>query len=227
MNNLISKVDVAYLPTRSHDPYQFLDDVDLNVLNEGYEWCNNVGARSYCTYLDLVSLIESSSYRTKLCTVIDFPDGDAQSEEKIFEAGRAFEICKKASCAELDVVLNMSTMGAIDDFRKFIYSHVDRLIGVKYIVELGHRNEENLDKLLRIFNLYEDNIKFIKTNTGKLEKIDHGVRVKLVQDLRSKTKIPIKVSGGISSWQEMIDYINVAGEDTIFGVSYEKIKDWD
>jgi len=226
MKNLMSKVDVAYLPDHSSDPFDFLDAVDLNELNYGYQFCITHGARSYCTYPSLINCIESPNYITRLCAVIDFPTGKSTAEEKIFQAGRAFEMCRKSSSSEIDVVLHSSVIGAKEDVDLFRYAQVHKSIGVKFIIELGNRTWTDTKEVVKHLNSRPNAIKFIKTNTGKSEAITFNKKLQLVGEIRELTNIPIKVSGGVSNWQEMQDYINIAGEDTIFGVSYSKIKEW-
>lgn len=213
--------EVAYLPDIKTS---LLDDCDLSELNRAYDFCCEKKTRAFCTYLDLIPCIQHDHYPVRLVPVIDFPRGYSNREEKIFEAGRAYELCKKASASEIDVVLGNH---AVLDIEAFNSSMLWNRIGIKYILEIGciHRDIDDIRYIVQTLNEHKDKFKYIKTNTGK-NAFDEKKRIELLKFVRTLTDAPIKISGGITSFEMMKTYKKLLGKDTIFGVSYSKIKDW-
>lgn len=224
MKHLLNKIEIAYLPDLK-DEQEILDIADLRILNEAYQWSMDHKVRSFCTYLGLIPYIQAKNYITRLVPVIDFPNGDSNTENKIFMAGISYDACKKSSASEIDVVLNSDLELAIKDLAQFTKSKTNKFIPIKYIIELGIRSKDDIKSLLIYLSGY--NCKFIKTNTGKKNSMCFAEKLELVRWLRDETDLPIKVSGGVNSFKEMEEYIKVAGDNTIFGVSYEKIKNWE
>ncbi len=226
---LISKIDVTYLPITT--PETMLDDIDLNTLNQAYQYCIEYKARSFCTYPSLIPFIESKNYITPLCAVVDFPDGTETPEYKIRQAAQAYEICKKSSSSELDIVLNPCLSMAIEDLLCLEIAKFYKDIKIKYILELGVRPNDEIEEILRFFDpltvgtsLIHTN--YIKTNTGRKNKPSFNEKIKQVEWLRSKTDLPMKIAGGISSWNEIEAYEREISGEKIYGVSFDKIKDW-
>lgn len=216
------KIEVAYLPDIKTD---LMDDVDLNVLNAAYAFANTHKCRAFCTYLPLIPLIESKNYVTRLVPVIDFPSGETlNAEQKIFECGRAYEVCKKASSSEVDIVLPSNSADAVHELIKISDAKVNSRIGVKYIIELCNRNKDYVKDVLTW--LCAENCTYVKTNTGKLAKILFEEKLEAVRWMRDLTTLPFKISGGVDSNEHIEKYLEAAGPDTIFGVGYQKLKEW-
>lgn len=229
MNKLISKVDVTYLPKFTKET--ILDDINLDDLNQGYKFARDNNARAFCTFHFLVPFIEAENYTTTIASVIDFPDGDRSSEEKVFMAGQAYEIGKKASCSEIDVVLCSSHSAAIEDMLSMEIANVPDLMVLKYIIELGIRPEKDIINLLKFFDVevQKDSVMhcdYIKTNTGRHNNPTFKEKLEQVEWLRNYTNLPLKIAGGIKSWKEIEDYEDKIVGDKIYGVSFDKIKDW-
>jgi deoxyribose-phosphate aldolase len=227
VNNLIKKIEVAYLPTLQHD--SLLDDVNLQELNEAYKFSVKYKFRSFCTYLYLIPFVKSSG-NIRFCPVISFPEGTDNSQTKLFDAGRAYELCKTSLSSEIDVVLHPELGQAIEDLHSFDIAKINDKMGIKYILELGHRKQSDIVGLLNLFHhksLNKYSCRYVKTNTGKKGEISFKDKLNLVEWLRGHTDIPIKVSGNVNSFSEMDEYIKVAGNNTIFGVSYNKITGWE
>jgi deoxyribose-phosphate aldolase len=212
-----------------NDEMSDLDDSNLRELNEAYQFCIENKARSFCTYPFLIPFIENNLCCVRLVSVIDFPEGNKITELKIFEAGQAYEMSKKAIASEVDVVLfTHSAYVAKEDILGFSLAKLNDIIGIKYIIGLGSRLDEEVLDILSMFDPEngagaEAGCKYIKTNTGReLSSIPFEKKIKKVEWLRKNTHLPIKVSGGIEL-NHISKYDEVAGMNTIYGISYNRL----
>lgn len=221
MYNLI---DVAYLPDIKNS---LIEDADLFELNKAYQFCIEKKARSFCTYLDLIGSIERvhKDYPIRLSPVIDFPHGYSCVESKLFDAGKAHEICRKAVASEIDVVLNPTEAGAMKDIQGFYDAGVNKRIPIKFIIELGNRDDNYFESVMHAINNLPESCTYVKTNTGKAVPIPYIEKKQLVKRLTANTDHKIKISGGIEDWDMMKEYLDITG-GCIFGVSYSKIREW-
>jgi deoxyribose-phosphate aldolase len=216
-------IDVAYLPDIKTS---LLDDCNLTELDAAFKFCVRNKVRSFCTYLDLIPLIDVVESSIRLSPVIDFPFGYSCTEAKLFDAGRAHEICRrKAIASEIDVVLSPNESAAIQDIKGFSDSGVNSRIPVKFIIELGNRDDRYFESMMHAINNLPDSCTYVKTNTGKAAPIPYTEKKQLVKRLLANTDHKIKISGGIEGWDMMKEYLDITG-GCIFGVSYSKIKDW-
>lgn len=219
MIKYLKRIDVAYLPNLKDNIFEHEYDV-----NKAYEFTTKYQCRAFCTHFELLPLIQNIQPNVKMSCVIDFPKGCSPTFWKIFMAGRAFELLRHSNQSEIDVVLHPETNPyAMEDLMYFTLSHMHDYFGIKYIVELGLRPKDEVRKLVHLIDTYKSG-KYIKTNTGKMGSITFEEKLGLVGWLYKQTKIPIKVSGGVTL--DHIDkYTHVTNKHTIFGMSYDRLKD--
>lgn len=228
---MFNKVDVTYLPILDlDDPIKVVDQVNLRELEDAYYFTMETYGRSFCTYMFLIPMIPSPyGFPIKFSTVIDFPNGGATSAHKVFDSGRAFELCKKASGGELDVVLNPELQDAKLNILAFTNANIKSRIPIKYIIELGHLGDgedewERVGGILSTLN--KSNCSYVKTNTGRGVVMSFEEKLGMCKKLRELTDLPIKVSGGIKTPEQCEKFIKALGGDTIFGVSYKTLLEW-
>lgn len=223
--NVAQSSEIAYLPNLEN----IEDDLNIQMLNDAYAFCIKHRVRSFVTYTSFIPFIQSKNYQVRLCAVIDFPNGTKRSEEKLFEAGRAYELCKKSSASEIDVVLNPIADSALDNICSFAFAKINNRIGVKYIFEISKNRMSDVIWILNHLNNdggLNDSFKMIKTNTGKKENIPFEDKLEMCKQIRKVSKKQIKVSGGVKE-SEISTYKKELGENTVFGVSYEKALLWE
>ncbi len=210
-------IDLAYLPIRE-------DSLDINIeeLNYAYDFACRHKFRGFCTYPQYISFLSTNRYTAKLIPVVDFPNGEMSPEEKMFDVGRSYEICKRGYSSEVDVVLNPNTKVAIEDFWSLALGKINDKMNVKPIIGLGFRKQEEILGLLEEFHEFPDQLSYIKTNTGKEGTISFNDKLALVKWLRSKTELPLKVSGGVETKEQIDAYRKVAGTDLLFGMGFSK-----
>lgn len=221
MNNIVNRIDLAYLPDITQET--MLDVIDLNELNSAYKFAYEHKFRSFCTYAELFPFIECSHYTVPFCSVISFPEGTLNSFRKLFELGRIYEIGKKASGSEADIVLDPNLGFAINNILDI--TPFKELINIKFILEIETRSKEDVEKLTKVMNLHRPS--FIKTSTGKRGSMSFEEKLELTKYLKSLTDLPIKYSGGIKTFDQISRIDDGLKDDrTIFGVSYSTVKSW-
>jgi deoxyribose-phosphate aldolase len=150
-------------------------------------------------------------------TVVDFPLGQASCSEKISQAKKALD----SGAKELDFVCdyNMFKRNELDDFDDSIikctsFSLKGKAI-VKWIIETGALSKKEIKMISkRIYDLvlanFPDNISkvYIKTSTGYYG--GFGATIKDLKLIKSVIgEMPVKASGGISSFDTAIEMINL------------------
>ena len=150
-------------------------------------------------------------------TVVDFPLGQASCSEKISQAKKALD----SGAKELDFVCdyNMFKRNELDYFDDSIikctsFSLKGKAI-VKWIIETGALSKKEIKMISkRIYDLvlanFPDNISkvYIKTSTGYYGGFGATIKdLKLIKSVISE--MPIKASGGISSFETAIEMINL------------------
>ena len=150
-------------------------------------------------------------------TVVDFPLGQASCSEKISQAKKALD----SGAKELDFVCdyNMFKRNELDDFDDSIikctsFSLKGKAI-VKWIIETGALSKKEIKMISkRIYDLvlanFPDNISkvYIKTSTGYYG--GFGATIKDIKLIKSVIgEMPVKASGGISSFSTAIEMINL------------------
>lgn len=150
-------------------------------------------------------------------TVVDFPLGQASCSEKISQAKKALD----SGAKELDFVCdyNMFKRNELDDFDDSIikctsFSLKGKAI-VKWIIETGALSKKEIKSISkRIYDLvlanFADNISkvYIKTSTGYYGGFGATIKdLKLIKSIIGE--MPVKASGGISSFNTAIEMINL------------------
>ena len=150
-------------------------------------------------------------------TVVDFPLGQASCSEKISQAKKALD----SGAKELDFVCdyNMFKRNELDEFDDSIikctsFSLKGKAI-VKWIIETGALSKKEIKSISkRIYDLvlanFPDNISkvYIKTSTGYYG--GFGATIKDLKLIKSVVgEMPVKASGGISSFSTAIEMINL------------------
>ena len=150
-------------------------------------------------------------------TVVDFPLGQASCSEKISQAKKALD----SGAKELDFVCdyNMFKRNELDEFDDSIikctsFSLKGKAI-VKWIIETGALSKKEIKSISkRIYDLvlanFPDNISkvYIKTSTGYYGGFGATIKdLKLIKSVISE--MPVKASGGISSFDTAIEMINL------------------
>lgn len=229
MNPLIKKVDVTYLPQIKDE----MDDVDLIELQRAHDFAENHKARSLCTYPFLIPFLNREIYTIPICSVIDFPNGEDTIYNKVFQAGQIYELCKKSIKCELDIVLNPIMEKACNEIEIFAELSQKYNIITKFIIELSVRKDRDIRKICetlvfgKLSSHSYDKI-IVKTNTGRKNNPTFQEKLSQVKWLNDELIrfYPIKIAGGINSWEEIKTY-NKEIPNSIYGVSFSKLKEWE
>ena len=164
------------------------------------------GFASVCVnpcYVELASSLLVGS-NVNVCTVVGFPLGMNMTATKEFEAIAAIE----AGASEIDMVINV---GALKDkdyeyVKNEIETIRDSIVGrtLKVIIETCYLTEDEIIKMTEICN--ETFVNFIKTSTGFGTRGASIEDIKIINDYKNEV-LEIKASGGIKTYDEVIDYI--------------------
>lgn len=144
--------------------------------------------------------------KTKICTVIGFPNGYNDAETKKFETKSALS----SGADEIDMVINI---GALKD-KKYDYvlkeiSEIKRLCGekiLKVIIETCLLTEEEKIKMCEIVS--NSGADFIKTSTGFSASGATFDDIKLFKKYVSPN-VKIKAAGGIKTLEDAEKFINL------------------
>lgn len=166
------------------------------------------GFASVCVnpcYVELAhDLLEGTN--VSVCTVIGFPLGANKIVTKEFEAIAAIE----DGADEIDMVINIGALKDKDyDYVKEEIETVRDSIGgktLKVIIETCYLTEEELRKVTEICN--ETFVNFIKTSTGFGSRGASLNDIKIIKECKNDV-LEIKASGGIKTYEEVMDYINL------------------
>ena len=152
---------------------------------------------------------EASEYaqgRTKICTVIGFPNGYNTTEVKVFETSRAVD----EGADEIDMVINIGMLKSGND--DFVMDEINRIKEacsgrvLKVIVETCLLTEEEKIRICDIVN--RSNADYIKTSTG----FSTGGATFDDIELMAKHMDPgkgIKASGGISTLEDAQKFLDL------------------
>ena len=203
---------------------------DHTVLSQGATWEQIKGAvddaiafgtASVCIPPSFVSRAhEYAGAKTKICTVIGFPNGYSKTDVKVFEAKAAVQ----DGADEIDMVINVGLLkeGRYDALLDEI-NQIKTAIGekiLKVIIEACLLTDEEKIKMCEI--LSESNADFIKTSTGFSTSgaTYHDVEL-LCKNIRRGKKV--KAAGGISSTQDAEAFIRLGaarlGTSRIVGIA--------
>ncbi|MCR5509793.1 MAG: deoxyribose-phosphate aldolase [Lachnospiraceae bacterium] len=152
---------------------------------------------------------EASEYaqgRTKICTVIGFPNGYNTTEVKVFETSRAVD----EGADEIDMVINIGMLKSGND--GYVLDEINRIKEacsgriLKVIVETCLLTEEEKIRICDIVN--RSNADYIKTSTG----FSTGGATFEDIELMAKHMDPgkgIKASGGISTLEDAQKFLDL------------------
>ena len=149
---------------------------------------------------------EYAQGRTKICTVIGFPNGYNTTEVKVFETSRAVD----EGADEIDMVINIGMLKSGND--DFVMDEINRIKEacsgrvLKVIVETCLLTEEEKIRICDIVN--RSNADYIKTSTG----FSTGGATFEDIELMAKHMDPgkgIKASGGISTLEDAQKFLDL------------------
>ncbi|SCY22254.1 deoxyribose-phosphate aldolase [Lachnospiraceae bacterium XBB2008] len=149
---------------------------------------------------------EYAQGRTKICTVIGFPNGYSTTEVKVFETSRAVD----EGADEIDMVINIGMLKSGND--DFVMDEINRIKEacsgriLKVIVETCLLTEEEKIRICDIVN--RSNADYIKTSTG----FSTGGATFEDIELMAKHMDPgkgIKASGGISTLEDAQKFLDL------------------
>ena len=142
----------------------------------------------------------------KICTVIGFPNGYSTTKVKVFET----EDAVKNGADEIDMVINIGDLKdkkyneILDEINEIKTAFNGKLL--KVIIETCLLSDEEKIKMCEIVSA--SNADYIKTSTGFSTGGATREDVKLFKENMNETK-GIKAAGGISSFDDADDFINL------------------
>ena len=166
-----------------------------------------------CIYPQFVSLAKKILQKDKisLATVINFPQGNKQIEAVLTRA----EVALKNGADEIDVVINYKDylLQKKSAYSIHLIQQLKKLCGTKIlkaILETGELKEKNLIEKASLDAILAG-ADFLKTSTGKTSQ---GASLKAVEVMldcikSSQKKIGLKISGGIKTYEQVLDYIQL------------------
>lgn len=168
-------------------------------------------------------LISKAGSGLLIGTVIDFPEGRSDLETKLKEANKAIG----EGADELDFVCNYTAFknGEIDLVKREILIATEIVLAnnktIKWIIETAALTEKEiiqfsaLIKNVALTNFKEDSYDaiFVKSSTGFYNtpaNVPNGATLEgIVMMLENASPLPVKAAGGIKSYKDAIDMINL------------------
>ena len=144
-----------------------------------------------------------------VCTVIGFPNGYNTKETKVFETQNAIQ----NGALEIDMVVNIGDIKSKDydkvlnEIKSIKAACGDKVL--KVIIETCLLTEDEKIKMAQIVT--ESGADYIKTSTGFNTGGATREDVKLLKD-HVGAHMKVKASGGISSTQDAMDFINLGAD---------------
>ena len=144
-----------------------------------------------------------------VCTVIGFPNGYNTKETKVFETQNAIQ----NGALEIDMVVNIGDIKSKDydkvlnEIKSIKAACGDKVL--KVIIETCLLTEDEKIKMAQIVT--ESGADYIKTSTGFSTGGATREDVKLLKD-HVGAHMKVKASGGISSTQDAMDFINLGAD---------------
>lgn len=198
------------------DIKEILSKVDHTCLKQDATWeeikntCDEAilyNTASVCIPPSFVNLAAAHcKQRTKICTVIGFPNGYSVEKVKCFEIKDAIE----NGADEIDTVINIGYLKdkkyslILDGLKAEKYFCQDRIL--KVIIETCLLTEDEKKRMCEIVT--ESGADFIKTSTG----FSHAGATAEDIELFAKhvgPDVKIKAAGGISSFDDARNFINL------------------
>lgn len=157
--------------------------------------------------------IKALKSKSKLVTVIGFPQGYNHVQVKVEEIKRAVN----DGAHELDVVINLAAFKS-GDFN-YVKNEAESIVTAcnmfnkpcKLIIESGELDNDELKKMLEL--IIPAKPEFVKTSTGFAKTGAVLAQVKLMRELLPE-KIRIKASGGIKTKSDVLNFME-AGANRI------------
>jgi deoxyribose-phosphate aldolase len=193
-----------------------LSTVDHTVLKQDATWdmikgaCDDAiiyGTASVCIPPSFVEMASDyTQQRTKICTVVGFPNGYSTAKTKCFEIEDAI----KHGADEIDTVINIGLLKErkysklLDELKAQRYVSRSRVL--KVIIETCLLTEDEKKRMCEIVT--EARADFIKTSTG----FSSGGATREDIILFSQNigpNVKIKAAGGISSFEDARDFIEL------------------
>ncbi len=203
----------------NYSPQQIADVLDYAVLNpnvgnmaiiDGANFCVEHAIKCYCVASANVYL--AAIHHPNVASVIGFPHGNMSPRAKLEEAKQAVSDGAK----ELDVVINYGRFNRGDDGiikeelgRITTFAHHHNVI-VKAILETCTMDIETIR--VACWECIEAEVDYVKTSTGFGT---FGANVEVVQtmlDVVSGTGVKVKASGGLKSYQDIEEYLDMGCE---------------
>lgn len=163
---------------------------------------------SVCVNPYYVSLANELLIRTniKVCTVVGFPLGQNNTEQKISETKMALD----EGADEIDMVINIAALK--DGFYQYVKDEISQIRNItkdkilKVIIETCYLEPQEIIKITEICN--EVGVDFIKTSTG------YGTKGATVEDVmliikHKNNDIEVKASGGIKTHEDAKKFIDL------------------
>tara|TARA_R110000772_G_scaffold20466_2_gene56757 strand:- start:65854 stop:66543 length:690 start_codon:yes stop_codon:yes gene_type:complete len=213
--------------------YTLLDnnasDQDITDLCEK---ASRFGTKSVCVMPKHVKLSSDLLKESEVlvCTVVDFPGGNKDSNFKVNETKQVIN----DGADEVDMVLNYNSLIENDNIEE-LTDEVNALsiichgklnknnedVVLKVIVESGLLTEEQTEKATEICLAAEAD--FIKTSTGKVSVGAELDKVRIMKSIidENHSKMEIKVSGGVRTLEQIKKYGQLGA--TRFGMGYGSV----
>lgn len=161
-----------------------------------------------------IALLKHST--VAICSVVGFPLGYSDPALKIQEARTLI----KDGADELDMVINLTNVrnqkwaAVASEIRTFCFLCRQMGIVSKIIIEITLLSEAEIQKICAICN--EISPDFVKTSTGftGISIVTQKEKVRLLREVLHE-KISIKVSGGVRTHEEAMDFIKNYGVSRI------------
>jgi deoxyribose-phosphate aldolase len=168
-------------------------------------------------------MISESGSNVQIGTVIDFPEGKSNIEEKLNEATQGIE----DGVDDLDFVCNYEAFknGKLDLVKEEIFKctqlGLENNKVVKWIIEVAALNEKQIIQLSALIkNVVISNFKevyytsvFVKTSTGfyKTENdLPNGATIpSVIMMLENASPLPIKAAGGVRTYEEAVAMVKL------------------
>jgi deoxyribose-phosphate aldolase len=179
-------------------------------LEAAAQMCRERGVGALCVRPCDVSLASQllADCSTKVCAVIGFPHGANKTETKVLEARLALE----EGATEIDMVMNIGQF--LSDNHPYVQQDI------KAVTDEVHKNGAILKVILETCLLTTEQIAracllakdagadFVKTSTGFSSGGATPDAVRMMLETVGST-MQVKASGGIRSWQDAVDYLEM------------------
>lgn len=158
---------------------------------------------------------ETYGYDIKICTVVGFPNGYSTKEVKMIETINALDL----GADEIDMVININAvknkdfeyvLDEICSIAKICHNFEkenNKDTSLKVIIETCDLTEDEKIKLCEIVS--ESGADFIKTSTGFSKAGATQEDIKLFTKHLTNKNVKIKAAGGISSFEDAENFINL------------------